>query len=156
MKKQILLYGVLLGLLIVLLKFFEYKFIIRDYAFEIYAGLIALIFAILGIWLGLKLTRKKEVIVVKEILKEVVKEIVVDKSQPFVLNEKKLTELGLTQREHEILSLIAKGHSNKEIADKLFISLNTIKTHSSRLFEKLGVNRRTQAVQKGKELRIIP
>ena len=148
MKKHVLLYGIILAVLIVLLKLVEYKYLIIDPSIEIYGGLIAAMFAAVGIWLGLKLTHKKEVVVVKEIR--------VNVGEPFVLNEKKLNELEITQREHEILDLIAKGMSNQEIADKLFISLNTIKTHSSRLFEKLEVNRRTQAVQKGKEFGLIP
>ncbi len=148
MKKQVLIYGSLLGVLIVVLDLIKYKFLILDNAMEVYGGLVALIFTVVGIWLGLKLTRKKEVVLVKEVR--------INTGDPFVLDEKKLAELEITQREHEILDLIAKGMSNQEIADKLFVSLNTIKTHSSRLFEKLNVNRRTQAVQKGKELGLIP
>jgi DNA-binding CsgD family transcriptional regulator len=111
-------------------------------------GLIALLFAALGIWLGLKLTRKEEVVVVKE--------VPVPSSQPFALNEERLKGLGITRRELEILELIAQGMSNREIADKLFVSENTVKTHSSRLFDKLGARRRTQAVQLGKEMGLIP
>jgi len=115
---------------------------------EIYGGLTALVFAILGIWLGLKLTRKEEVVVVKE--------IAVLTAQPFALNEERLRELSITKRELEILELIAQGMSNREIAEKLFVSENTVKTHSSRLFDKLSAKRRTQAVQIGKELGLIP
>ena len=75
---------------------------------------------------------------------------------PFVLNESKLTELGVTPRELEILGLIAQGLSNREIAEKLFVSENTVKTHSSRLFDKLSAKRRTQAVQIGKEFGLLP
>ena len=110
-------------------------------------GLIALVFAILGIWLGLKLTGKEEVVVVKE--------VAVLTTQPFALNEGRLRELSITRRELEILELIAQGMSNREIAEKLFISLSTVKTHSSSLFNKLAVERRTQAVQKAKELALI-
>ncbi|MEP6568997.1 MAG: response regulator transcription factor [Acidobacteriota bacterium] len=113
---------------------------------EIYGGLIALLFASLGIWLGLKLTRKKEVVVFREVAV----------AAPFSLNEGKLHELGVTPRELEILELIAHGMSNREIAEKLFVSENTVKTHSSRLFDKLSAKRRTQAVQLGKELGLIP
>ena len=105
-------------------------------------------FAGLGIWLGLKLTRKKEVVVVKE--------VPVPVTQPFTLNEGRLKDLGITRRELEILELIAQGLSNREIADKLFVSENTVKTHSSRLFDKLSARRRTQAVQIGKEMGLIP
>jgi len=151
-KKHILIYGLLYGLggglLIVLLKLVEYRFLVVEHSVEIYGGLTALVFAILGIWLGLKLTRKKEVVVIKE--------VAVLAAQPFALNEERLRELGVTRRELEILELIAKGLSNREIADKLFVSENTVKTHSSRLFDKLSAKRRTQAVQVGKELGLIP
>ena len=146
MKKQILFYGLLGGLLIVVLKLVEYRFLVVEHSLEIYGGLIALLFAGLGIWLGLKLTRKKEVVVFKEVAV----------SAPFALNEGKLQELGVTRRELEILELIAGGMSNREIAAKLFVSENTVKTHSSRLFDKLSAKRRTQAVQIGKEFGLIP
>ena len=147
-KKHILIYGLLGGLLIVVLKLIEYRFLVVEHSLEIYGGLIALLFAVLGIWLGLKLTRKKEVVVFKE--------VTVSAEAPFALNEGKLRELGVTPRELEILELIANGMSNREIAEKLFVSENTVKTHSSRLFDKLGAKRRTQAVQLGKELGLIP
>jgi two-component system, NarL family, response regulator LiaR len=143
-----LLYGVCGGLLIALLKLVEYRFLVVEHSVEIYGGLIALVFAGVGIWLGLKLTGKKEVVVYKE--------VAVPASSPFVLNEVRLRELAVTPRELEILALIATGMSNREIAEKLFVSENTVKTHSSRLFDKLGAKRRTQAVQMGKELGFIP
>lgn len=143
-----LVYGVCGGVLIVVLKLIEYRFLVVQHSVEIYGGLIALVFAILGVWLGLKLTRKKEVVVVKE--------VAVLTTQPFALNEEKLRELSITKRELEILKLIAEGMSNREIAEKLFVSENTVKTHSSRLFDKLSAKRRTQAVQIGKELGLIP
>jgi len=86
----------------------------------------------------------------------VVKEVRVRDGGPFVLNVEKLKELGITQREHEILGLIAYGLSNREIGEKLFVSENTVKTHSSRLFDKMSVSRRVQAIQRGKELDLIP
>ena len=101
-----------------------------------------------GIWLGLKLTRKTETIVVREVQ--------VPAPATFTLNETKLQALGITRRELEILELIAGGLSNREIAAQLFVSENTVKTHSSRLFDKLSAKRRTQAVQLGKELGLIP
>ena len=146
MKKHILIYGLCGGVLIVLLKLVEYRFLVVQHSIEIYGGLIALLFAVLGIWLGLKLTRNKETIIVKE----------VPAPQFFTLNEKRLAEFGITPRELEILELIANGLSNREIAEKLFVSENTVKTHSSRLFDKLSARRRTQAVQLGKELGLIP
>lgn len=148
MKKHILIYGLFGGLLIVALRLIEYRFLVVEHSVEIYGGLIALVFAGLGIWLGLKLTRKKETVIVKE--------VVVSGAQPFALNEARLRELGITRRELEILELIATGLSNREIAEKLFVSENTVKTHSSRLFDKLSAKRRTQAVQIGKELGLIP
>jgi DNA-binding CsgD family transcriptional regulator len=147
-KKHILIYGLLGGLLIVALKLVEYRYLVVEHSVEIYGGLIALLFAGVGIWLGLKITRKKEVVVFKE--------VVVSAAASFVLNKGKLRELAVTPRELEILDLIANGMSNREIAEKLFVSENTVKTHSSRLFDKLGAKRRTQAVQLGKELGLIP
>lgn len=154
MKKHLLIYGLCGGLLIVVLRLIEYRFLVIERSIEIYGGLIALVFASVGIWLGLKLTKNK--VVVKEVPIEVPIEIQVPTSGPFVLNQVKLQQLGITARELEILELIAGGLSNREIAEKLFVSENTVKTHSSRLFEKLSAKRRTQAVQIGKELQLIP
>ena len=148
MKRNILIFGVSGGLLIVVLRLIEYRFLIVSHSLEIYGGLVALVFAAVGIWLGLRLTKKEEVIVVRE--------VPVLASGPFVLNQTKLEELGITKRELEILALIAGGMSNREIAERLFVSENTVKTHSSRLFDKLNAKRRTQAVQIGKEFGLIP
>ena len=145
--KRVLLYGTIGGVLIALLKVIEYQHFVRAYPGEIYGGLVAVIFAAVGGWLGLR-SRQKQVVVVKEVR--------VREDGPFVLDAEKLKELTITPREHEILGLIAAGMSNREIGEKLFVSENTVKTHSSRLFEKLNVNRRTQAVQRAKELRLIP
>ena len=134
--------------MIAALRLIEYRFLIIGHSLEIYGGLVALIFAGVGIWLGLKLTRKEEVVIVRE--------VPVPATTTFVLNERKQEELGITKRELEILSLIASGLSNREIAEKLFVSENTVKTHSSRLFEKMNAKRRTQAVQIGKEVGLIP
>ena len=147
MKKYVLIYGMCGGLLIVALKVIEYRFLVVEHSIEIYGGLVAAIFAGLGIWLGLKLTKKKETVVVREVPVP---------AQPFSVNQTRLQEFGLTPREHEILELIADGLSNREIAAKLFVSENTVKTHSSRLFDKLSAKRRTQAVQIGKESGLIP
>jgi ATP/maltotriose-dependent transcriptional regulator MalT len=148
MKKHILIYGLCGGVLIVALKLVEYRFLVVEHSIEIYGGLIALVFAVLGIWLGIKLTKTKETVIVKEVL--------IPAQQSFALNEMRLRELGITRRELEILELIAGGLSNREIAEKLFVSENTVKTHSSRLFDKLSAKRRTQAVQLGKEFGLIP
>src|ERR1044072_3446282 len=143
-----MIYGLCGGILIVVLRLIEFRFLVIEHSIEIYGGLIAALFAGLGVWLGLKLTRKKEDVVLKEVL--------VPATQPFTLNEERLKGLGITKRELEILELIAQGLSNREIADKLFVSENTVKTHSSRLFDKLSARRRTQAVQIGKEMGLIP
>ena len=148
MKRHVLLYGLIAGILIAVLKWTEYRFLILEHSIEIYAGLIAAVFAALGIWLGLKLTGRRERVVAKE--------VPVRTSAPFLPDSSKREALGITPRELEILELIAQGLSNREIADRLFVSENTVKTHSSRVFDKLGAKRRTQAVQLGKELRIIP
>lgn len=147
MKKQVLLYGILGGALIALLRIVEYRWLVIDRSVEIYGALVAILFAATGIWLGRRLTRVRETVVVQEVPVPVA---------DFRLDERKLGELGITPRELEILGFIAAGLSNKEIAERAFISENTVKTHSSRLFEKLGASRRTQAVQRGKELRLIP
>ena len=152
MKRHILIYGLIGGSLIALLKWSEYRFLVVEHSFEIYVGLVAATFAVLGIWLGLKLTRKQPVVVVKEVPVPVESPA----GAPFVLNEKKREELSITPRELEILALIAQGHSNREIAGKLFVSENTVKTHSSRVFDKLGAKRRTQAVQLGKDFGLLP
>ena len=148
MKRHVLLYGLIAGLLIAALKWTEYRFLVLEHSIEIYAGLIAAVFAALGIWLGLKLTGRRERVVIKE--------VPVPASEPFLPDSTKREALGITPRELEILELIAQGLSNREIAGKLFVTENTVKTHSSRVFDKLGAKRRTQAVQLGKELRIIP
>ena len=147
MKKHILIYGVCGGLLIVVLKLIEYRFLVLERSLEIYGGLVALLFAGVGIWLGLRFTKTKETVVVKE---------VPVLTREFVMDEARLEQLGITAREFEILELIARGMSNREIAEKLFVSENTVKTHSSRLFDKLSAKRRTQAVQIAKEMRLIP
>ncbi len=146
--KRVLLYGAIGGALIALLKYVEYQHFVRVYPTEVYGGVVAVIFTVVGVYVGLRLTRHKEVVVVKEVR--------VRESGPFALDQAKLKELGITPREHEILGLIAEGLSNREIGERLFVSENTVKTHSSRLFDKLAVNRRVQAVQKGKELGLIP
>ena len=138
-----------LGLLTILLKFLEYKVFIKDHLMDLYLGAIAALFTALGVWAGLKLTGKKEIIVVKEVA------IQIDREN-FVLSENILNQTGISKREYEVLELIAAGLSNQQIADKLFVSLNTVKTHSSRVFEKLEVSRRTQAVEKAKSLGLIP
>ncbi|HEY7099799.1 MAG TPA: response regulator transcription factor [Terriglobales bacterium] len=148
MKRHVLIYGIIGGILITVLQWTQYRFLIIEHSVEIYSALIAALFAILGIWLGLKLTKTQEKIVVKE--------VPVPAVDPFVPNEQKREDLGITRRELDVLELIAQGMSNREIAEKLYVSENTVKTHSSRVFDKLGAQRRTQAVQLGKELGLLP
>jgi DNA-binding CsgD family transcriptional regulator len=151
--QHILLFGLAGGIVITLLKWTEYRYLVIEHSIEIYGGLTAATFSAFGIWLGLRLTRKQ--IVVKEVHIPVPGGPV-PAGQPFVVNSKKQEELEITPRELEILELMAKGMSNREIAEKLFVSENTVKTHSSRVFDKLGAKRRTQAVQLGKEFGLLP
>ena len=150
MRKDVLLFGIVGALLIALLQAIEFRWIIIEHSIEIYGGLVAIIFAAVGLWLGGKLTRPRERVIVREV------EVQVPAPAEFVRDEKQVAALGLTPRELEILEFIASGLSNKEIADRAFVSENTVKTHSSRVFDKLNVRRRTQAVQQGKALRLIP
>ncbi len=137
MKSKILIYGVSLAILVFLLEYFEYRFFVRELSFEVYIILIAVLFTGLGLWVGNRLTRKK--------------------TEPanFQKNKKAIDYLGISERELEVLELVAKGLSNKEISARLFVSINTVKTHLSHLYEKLEVNRRTQAVEKAKSLNLI-
>lgn len=141
LTRLVIIYGLALALLIFLLKMLEYRYLMHDLSTEFYIGLIALFFTSMGIWTGLKLVRPKKVVV---------------QASTFVLDEQRLQQLGISRREHEVLELMAQGCSNQEIADKLFLSLNTVKTHTSNLFVKLDVTRRTQAVQKARAWNLIP
>jgi DNA-binding CsgD family transcriptional regulator len=148
--RSVLLYGISLAILLFLLRWLELRFVIFDHALEIYVGAIAVIFTALGIWLALKLTRPKIERVVVE------KEIYIEKGPGFIFNEAEMIRLGISKRELEVLQLIAEGLSNAEIAARLFVSLNTIKTHASNIFFKLDASRRTQAIEKAKSLCLIP
>jgi NarL family two-component system response regulator LiaR len=158
-KKTILLYGLLGGVLIAGLKLIEYRFLVVEHSIEIYGGIIALLFSVLGIWLGLKLTRKRETVIVREVEVpvevQVPVEVPVRVAEPFAPDAARARELGITPRELEILEAIAAGLSTREIAAKLFVSENTVKTHSRRLFDKLNARRRTQAVQAAREAGLI-
>src|SRR4051812_42488443 len=120
MKKTILVYGILGGLLIAVLRIVEYRYLVLEHSLAIYGGIVALLFSTLGIWLGLKLTRGRETVVVRE----------VTVAGPFARNEARLEQLGITRRELEILEAMAAGLSNREIAERLFVSENTVKTHA--------------------------
>ena len=147
---MVLLYGMALAFLLFLLKWLQWRFLIVDHSIEIYIGLIALLFTLLGIWIARKLTKPK----LKTITVE--KPVFILADSGFKLNENELARLNLSKREMEVLQLMAQGLSNEEIASRLFVSLSTVKTHGSRLFEKMEVRRRTQAVEKAKRLQIIP
>jgi len=148
-NKQIILYGIALAILIFLLKWLETRFIMIDNQQELYAGFIAVIFTGLGIWLALKLRKPKIQTVIVE------KEVIANRTD-FAINQDELRKLNLSKRELEVLQLMAEGLSNQEIAERLFVSLNTIKTHTAQIFEKMEVKRRTQAVDMAKRLSIIP
>ena len=143
-----LVYGLLGGALIALLRAIEYRYLVLDHSVEIYGALVAAVFATVGIWLGLRITGRNERVIVRE--------VPVPAPSAFTRNAEKLAEIGMTPRELEILELMAAGLSNREIAARAFVSENTVKTHSSRVFDKLGARRRTQAVQLGKQLGLIP
>jgi len=153
-KRTILFYGLLGGILIALLKLVEYRFLVVEHSLEVYGGVVALLFSALGIWLGLKLTRTRETVVFREVPVRV--EVPAPSNGPFVPNAARQQQLGITRREMEILQLIAAGLSNREIAERLHVSENTVKTHSARLFEKLDARRRTQAVQRAREAGLVP
>jgi len=147
MGRHVLLYGLLGGVLIAGLKLVEYRWLVVEHAVEIYGGLVAAVFAALGIWLGRRLTRRVETVVVRE--------VPMPAPAAFVRDQARLEALGITPRELEVLELIAAGLSNKEIGARVHVSENTVKTHSSRVFDKLGARRRTQAVLLARELRLI-
>jgi len=139
-KRTILLYALSLALLVFMLKMMEYTYMVRNLTLEFYLGVVALLFTALGVWAGWKLTRKKQRTV----------------NAAFILDEKTLEQTGISKRELEVLELMSAGLSNQEIADRLFVSLNTVKTHTSNLFIKLDAKRRTQAIQRAKDLQLIP
>jgi DNA-binding CsgD family transcriptional regulator len=166
MKGTVLVYGLLGGLLIVALKIVEYRYLVVTHSIEIYGGLVALLFSLLGIWLGRRLARPRETVIVREVEVPVEVRVPVEvpmrvevpasEPRPFVRDAARLEQLAITPRELEILELIAAGLSTREMADRLCVSENTVKTHASRLFDKLSAKRRTQAVQIAKQAGIIP
>lgn len=151
-SREILLYGLFAGALIALLKLIEYRFLVLQHSTPLYGGIVAALFAFVGIRLGQKLTTTKA----QTIERVVVHEVRVPVDGPFVRNTQAIARLGITPREYEILGLIASGLSNREIAARLFVSENTVKTHLSRLFDKLNARRRTQAIKHAKEHGLIP
>lgn len=156
MKKTVLLYGIPGGALIALLKYVEYRYVVLEHSIEIYGGIVALLFASLGIWLGLKLTRQRDRVIIQEVQVPVEVRVPVPASGPFKRDDAKVEQLGITPRELDILDALAAGLSNREIAERLYVSENTVKTHAARLFDKLSARRRTQAVQRAKEAGLLP
>jgi NarL family two-component system response regulator LiaR len=147
--KDVILYSLSLAILLFILRWLEIRFIIIDHALEIYVGAIALIFTGFGIWLSFKLiNRNTETRIVE-------KTVYLENEPNLMLNQEEIEKTGLSKRELEVLQLMAEGLSNEEVAERLYVSLNTIKTHTSRVFEKLDVKRRTQAIEKAKRLRVI-
>lgn len=147
--RHIILYGLILAILVFVLKWLQWKFLIVDNALDIYIGLIAVFFTILGVWVATQLARPR----VEKVIVE--KEVFVPLPEDFTVNKAELEKLNLTNREYEVLQLITKGYSNADIADHLFLSLSTVKTHVSNIFVKLEVKSRTQAIEKAKRLRIV-
>jgi DNA-binding CsgD family transcriptional regulator len=156
MKHHVLIFGLVGGLLIAALQYTEYRFVIIRHSVELYSALVAILFATFGIWLGLRITRRRETIREKVVVREVLVPAEAPALEPFAPNTAQQQTLGITVRELEILTLIARGFSNREIATQLFVSENTVKTHCARVFDKLGAARRTQGVQRGKELGLLP
>jgi DNA-binding CsgD family transcriptional regulator len=136
--RTVLIYGGLLGLGIAVLQWMEVQFIARTHSLEIYLFLLAVGFMAFGVWIGSRLFRKTPV------------------SQPFEPNIKVQETLGISEREREVLELLASGKSNKEISASLSVSPNTVKTHVARLYEKLEVSRRTEAIVRARELGMLP
>ena len=151
--KQVILYAFLLVMILILLQTLQYKLVLLNHSFELYMLCIALLFTGLGIWLAIKLMKPKTKIETVVVEKTVYEKMLTDEELKAIEKEKQ--KLGLSSRETEVLQLMAQGFSNQEIADKLFLSLPTIKTHSSNLFLKLDVKRRTQAIEKARQLKII-
>jgi NarL family two-component system response regulator LiaR len=156
MRRHVFIFGLVGGLLIATLQYTEYRFVIIEHSVELYTALVAVLFATFGIWLGLRITRRREIIRETVVVKEVLVAAEAPTLEPFAPKTARQQTLGVTARELEILTLIARGLSNREIATQLFVSENTVKTHCARVFDKLGAARRTQAVQRGKELGLLP
>jgi DNA-binding NarL/FixJ family response regulator len=144
-RKTIIIYGISLAALALVLSLLQYRYLVMDLSIELYIGIIATIFTAMGIWVGTKIIERGKQ----------QQQIAIHNSTPVQVNQLSADQVGLSPREADVLALMADGLSNQEIADKLFVSLSTVKTHSSNLFVKLDVKRRTQAIQKAKELGLI-
>ena len=136
MRKTILVFaGLILGLLL-LFQLSKYSIISGDLTIESTVAVIAIVFFIVGIYINKKSLQNKSLF-------------------DYEIDSKKIEELGISSREYDVLKLISKGFSNKEIGDRLFLSESTIKTHVSNLLVKLDAKRRTQAIEKAKQLQIL-
>lgn len=149
-NQTIFIYGMSLAALMFLLRWFELRFFIFKHAYGLYIGFVALLFTALGIWLAHKLAKPK----IKEVIIE--KEVYLRSADNFEPDQTQIQNLALSKREIEILNRMAQGDSNQEIANALFISISTVKSHNQSLFEKLDVKRRMQAIEKARSLGIIP
>jgi NarL family two-component system response regulator LiaR len=151
MRKQVLIFGLVGGVLVTLLQWTEFHFVVLEHSVAIYGAQIAILFAGVGIWLGTRLLGPRE-----RIVDRIVEIAVPAAPAPnFAAADTVRERLGITRRELEILELVARGLSNREIGETLFVSENTVKTHCSRAFDKLGARRRTEAVQRSKELGLL-
>ena len=157
MRKQVLIFGLVGGVLVTLLQWTEFHFVVLEHSTAIYGVLIAILFAGAGIWLGTRLLAPRERVVDRVVDRIVEVEVPVPAvpSRNAVADDTTRERLGITRREMEILALVARGLSNREIGETLFVSENTVKTHCSRAFDKLGARRRTEAVQRSKELGLL-
>jgi len=136
LKKTIFIFAALITALLILFQLSKYSLVSGDSKIEFVIAGIAIVFFIIGVFINKKTLHKKQL-------------------QEKVIDPQKIKEIGLTNREYEVLKEIKEGLSNQEIATKLFISESTIKTHVSNILMKLDVSRRTQAIQKAKELQIL-
>lgn len=148
--REIIGYAIMMAVLMLLLRWFEFRFLILEYQIELYIGLIAVFFLLFGIWVANKITNPKQKTIIVE------KEIRIFSNDGFIFNENELLSRKISKRELEVLTLMAEGLSNNEIAERLFVSLNTVKSHTAKLFEKLEVKRRTQAIETAKKLQLLP
>jgi len=146
--RHIIVYGLSMALLVFILKWFQWKFLIVDNSLDIYIGLIAVFFTILGVWVATQIAKPKVQTVIVE------KEVPINHPGDLAINEAELKKLNLSNREYQVLQLLAKGYSNAEIAGDLFLSLSTVKTHVSNLFVKMDVKSRARAIEKAKRMKI--
>jgi NarL family two-component system response regulator LiaR len=156
MRRHAIIFGIVGGMLIAILQYTEYRFVVIEHSIELYSAMVAMLFATFGIWLGRRITRNRETIRERVVVKEVLVPAEAPVQEPFAANTAQQQNLGITTRELEILTLVAQGLSNREIATELFVSENTVKTHCARAFDKLGAARRTQAVVIAKERGLLP